>query len=207
MLHCLDKKIAQLVIILLSSGILVSSPGLGTSEFGEFDSPIKGCKGRFYPSEAEYNEVEGQETWKIDDDLVKEGSYNALNIHAFHVFPTHAFHVFPESRPSKMLITKFEFHPDNKCIVRSLDSFLSCMVVAPDLFNNGIIYAWVDESDKALLKILKSKYFFKESKIKLESSEGILLNIPKKTTQLKVKVEELEVEKNIWLENALNGNK
>jgi hypothetical protein len=206
-MSCVGKRTAQLFTILLSSGILASSLSLETSEFGEFDSPIKGCKGRFYPPEAEYNRVERQEMWKIDDDLVEEGGYNALKIRVCHVFPTRACHVFSESRSSKMLITKFEFHPDNKGIVRSLDSFLSCMVVAPDLFNNGIIYAWVDESDKALLRILKSKYSFKESKRKFESSERNLLKIPKKTTQLKVKVEELGVEKNTWLENALNGNK
>ena len=103
------------------------------------------------------------------------------------------------------MITKLEVRPDNQHIDRSLNTFLSCLVVDPALFNSEIIYAWVPKADdESLLKILTESYPFKKSKIKLKDSDGNIIKKPKDTTQLKVKIGQLDwIEKNTWLQAQL----
>lgn len=169
-------------------------------DYGWFPSPLQGCQGKFYETQTQYNYIssKGQELWKIHDDIINpENEYNALNIHTCRVLS--------KGQSFKFLITKLEVRPDNQHIDRSLNTFLSCLVVDPALFNSEIIYAWVPKADdESLLKILTQSYPFKKSKIKLKDSDGNTIKKPKDTTQLKVKIGQLDwIEKNTWLQAQL----
>ena len=170
------------------------------SNYGEFPSPLPGCKGRLYETPTPYNSIspEGQELWKIHDDIVNpEDEYSALNIHACRVLS--------KGHSLKFLITKFEVHPDNKHIDQSLHTFLSCLVVDPVLFNSETIYAWISTTDdENLLEILTKSYPFQKSKIKLKDSKGNRIKKPNDTIQLKVSIKKLTmIERNTWLRAQL----
>ncbi|MGV8947929.1 MAG: hypothetical protein ACOH2E_00955 [Candidatus Paracaedibacter sp.] len=194
------KKTIILFVFFLSRNVFASESALELPDYGWFPSPLTGCKGRLYETSTKYNSISpaGQDLWKIHDDSIKpQDEYNALNIHACRVLP--------KGHSLKFLITKFEVHPGNEHIGRSLDTFLSCLVVDPVLFNSEIIYAWVPKTDdESLLKILTQSYLFKISKIKLKDSDGNKIKKPKDITQLKVKIGKLDwIEKNTWLQAQL----
>lgn len=183
-----------------SCNVFASESASKLTDFGRFFNPRIGCEGRLYETPTEYNSIstEGQELWKLHDDIVSlKGEYNALNLHLCRVHD--------KKNSSKILITKFEVHPGNEHIDRSLDTFLSCLVVNPVLFNSEIIYAWIPKTDEeSLLKILTQSYLFKKSKIKLKDSDGNTIKKPKDITQLKVKIGKLDwIEKNTWLQAQL----
>ncbi len=196
----ISKEMVILFVFFFLSDTFACCSDPEFSNYGEFPSPLVGCKGRLYETSTQYNNISprGQELWTIHDDIIDpKDQYKALNIHACRVLPHgHSF---------KFLITKFEVHPDNEYIDRSLYTFLSCLVVDPILFNSEVIYAWVHKTnDENLLKILKESYLFKKSKIKLEDSDGKSIKKPKDMIQLKVSVNELTmVEINSWLQAQL----
>ncbi len=193
-----DTKIAKLFAILLSWEIFATD---SVSEYGEFPGLDDGCYGRIYQRETCYNSISprGQDLWVIHDDLVdRKDEYCALKIHACRVTAGESL---------KLLVAKFEVHPDNYSVDRSLDVFLSCIVVDPLLFNGETIYAWVNKADKYLLGVLKKEYSFKKSTVKLSDSEGNRLHLPQKTVQLKVKINKLKVNKNLFLDYILNADR
>lgn len=194
------KRIVILFVFLFSCHTFACCSDPDLPNYGEFPSPLLGCKGRLYEASTKYNSISpiGQELWKIHDDIInREDEYNALNVHACRVLP--------KGRSFKFLIAKFEVHPDNEYIDRSLYTFLSCLVVDPALFDSEIIYAWVHKTDdKSLLKILTNSYPFKKSKLKLEDLNGNRIKKPKNTMQLKVNIDKLTmVEMNAWLQSQL----
>jgi hypothetical protein len=197
MISGVNKGISKSITFLLycDAFALDSAP-----EFGEFPSLVEGCQGRLYEMQTEHNKISprGQDLWVIHDDLInRKDEYNALKVHACRVLK--------DKEPFNMLITKFEVQSDNIYIERSLDAFLSCLVVDPLLFNSETIYAWVDKANVSLSEVLKNQYSFKKSKVKLHDSKGNKIKCPKKTVQLKVKAKNLKVGKNIWLENVFKG--
>lgn len=194
------KSIIILFSFFFSCNILAYDSTPEPVEYGEFPSPLAGCKGRLYETSTQYNLISpaGQNLWKIHDDIINfEDEYTALNIHACRILP--------KRHSLNFLITKFEIHPHNIHLNRSLDTFLSCLRAAPDLFNSNIIYAWIPkEDDENLLKTLTESYFFKKSQIKLKDSNGNRIKKPKDIIQLKVSIDKLTmVNVNAWLQALL----
>jgi len=194
------KRTVILLVSYFSHNVLASESTPEFPNYGWFPSRFSGCEGQFHASSNGHNNIsqKGQELWKIHDDMVDpENEYNALNIHTCHVLS--------KGNSLKFLITKLEVHPDNEHIDRSLETFLSCLVVDPILFNSEIIYAWIPKADdENLLKILTQSYLFKKSKIKLKGSDGKRIKKPKDTIQLKVRIGKLTmIERNAWLQAQL----